>query len=217
MSCRLRLNAANPDQYVLCRLCNPANAASSSSRPPQDNLFHALHCVGLRAEATDTHHRIVRAIVKVINEQLGLRATLSNLKLTAKGSRTAMARPPSLSPSDGEIVWGDTTIWRDVGVVNKHAPSYKGRHDLKGDYADATEVQKVRRPRQSDLCVRPWAVLPRYQFDHFGAPHRHALNFITSIVGLYRSSYTGSPVEGPPVPLKGLQATARDHRGQTRS
>jgi hypothetical protein len=31
---------------------------------------------------------------------------------------------------------GETTIWIDVGVVNKHAPSYEGRHDLEDDYAD---------------------------------------------------------------------------------
>jgi len=193
---RLRLNAANPDQYVLCRLCNPVNAASSSSRPTQDNLFHALHCVGLRAEATDTHHRIVRAIVKVINEQLGLRATLSNRKLTGedRNGKAAFVIP------DGEIVCGDTTIWIDVGVVNKHAPSNMGKHDLEGDYADAKfkkyeDLVKV-------ICAQGHGQFYPVIIDHFGTPHRQALNFITSIVGLYRSSYIGSPVEAPLSPLE---------------
>jgi hypothetical protein len=150
-------------QYVLCRLCNPSNTASSSSQPPQDNLFHALHCVGLRAEATDTHHRIVRAIVKVINEQLGLRATLSNRKLTGedRNGKAAFVVP------DGEIIWGDTTIWIDVGVVNKHAPSNTGKHDLEGDYADAKfkkyeDLVKV-------ICAQGHGQFYRVIFDHFGS------------------------------------------------
>ena len=51
----------------------------------------------------------------VSNEQLGLRATLSNRKLTGedRNGKAAFVVP------DGEIVWGDTTIWIDVGVVNK--------------------------------------------------------------------------------------------------
>ncbi len=71
----------------------------------------------------------------------------------------------------------------------------KGRHDLEGDYADAKfkkyeDLVKV-------ICAQGHGQFYPVIFDHFGAPHRHALNFITSIVGLYRSSYTGSPVEAP--------------------
>jgi hypothetical protein len=77
LSIRLRLNAANLDQYTICRLCHYVSTASNAARPTQDNLFHALHCTTLQAEATATHHRVVKALVRVIKDHLGLHATIS--------------------------------------------------------------------------------------------------------------------------------------------
>ncbi len=73
-----------------------------------------------------------------------------------------------------------------------------------------------------DLCARPWPVLSRYlrPLASGPRPHRHALNFITSIVHgpLQKQLATlGAPRRSPPVPHRGLQAPARDHRGRTRS
>ena len=38
--------------------------------------------------------------------------------------------------------------------------------------------------------------------DHFGTPHRHTLNFITSIAAFYRERFVGSPVEAPLSPAE---------------
>jgi len=64
-----------------------------------------------------------------------------------------------------------------------HAPSHQGKRDLEGAYAD------VKFKKYEDLVKlisgQGYGQFYPVIFDHFGAPHRHALNFITSIVGLY--------------------------------
>ena len=103
-SIRLRLNAAKPDLFTICRLCHYTSSASNANRPPQDNHFHALHCTALQAEATATHHRVVKALIRVINDHLGLRASISGRKLTGEDVN---GKGGFLIP-DGEILCGES-------------------------------------------------------------------------------------------------------------
>jgi hypothetical protein len=138
---------------------------------------------------------VVKALVRVIKDHLGLHATISGRKLTGEdvNGKGAYLQP------DAEFYCRDMTIWIDFGSVVSTAPSNMNK-DAVETYAD--EKFKKYEDLVKLICGQHYGQFYPVITDHFGTPHRHTLNFITSIAAFYRERFVGSPVEAPLSPAE---------------